>query len=257
MARDTTGSHRLSILISGASSGLGAGMARQWAQDGHNLALVARRLDLLAELREELISAHPTITVEVRQLDVADAEAVRATFTELDKALGGIDRFVINAGMGLGAPIGTGKAYANEKTATVNVLGTLHQAEAALEILRPREAGHVVFISSVAAMRGMMRAETTYAATKAFVSNLAQGIRAELAKAAIPITISTIQPGFIDTAMTRGNRSPLKVGLNTGVQSIVDAVDREKAVASVPTWPWTVIAPLLKFLPEPVSRRFI
>lgn len=251
-----TGKRRV-ILISGASSGLGAGMARAWAAQQHDLALVARRRDRLEELRSELTAANPKIRVEIRQLDVSDAAAVRTVFTELDTALGGIDRFVLNAGIGKGAPLGTGKAYANAETVQINALGTLHQAEVALELMRERNAGHLVFISSVAAMRGMMRAETAYAASKAFVTSLAQGIHAELARSGSAIKVTNILPGFIDTDMTRGNTSPLKVGLEAGVKAIVAQVDREVVTAAVPPLPWKLVSPALKFLPEPVTRRFI
>lgn len=116
---------RTTILITGASSGLGEGMARRWAAKGKNLALCARRLDRLEELRAELVAANPTIRVAVRELDVADGDAVERVFGELDDELGGIDRFVLNAGLGKGASIGTGKAHANRETAMVNALARL------------------------------------------------------------------------------------------------------------------------------------
>ena len=77
---------RKTILITGASSGLGEGMARRWAAQGKNLALCARRLDRLEELRAELLAANPSITVAVRELDVADGDAVERVFGELDAA---------------------------------------------------------------------------------------------------------------------------------------------------------------------------
>lgn len=248
---------RETILISGASSGLGAAMARAWAATGHSLALVARRVERLTTIREELQRSYPGSRVAVRQLDVRDADAVRTVFGDLDTELGGIDRFVLNAGIGKGASVGTGTAWANAETATINALGTLNQAEVALEILRPRGEGHLVFVSSVAAQRGMLRAETTYAASKAFVSSLAQGIHAELRRSESAIRVSTICPGYIDTDMTRGNSSPLKADLDAGVAAMVAAIDREVVSAAVPSWPWAVVSPALKYLPEPLTRRFI
>lgn len=248
---------RRTILITGASSGLGEGMARRWADRGCSLALCARRLENLEALRAELLAANPGITVEVRALDVSDADAVRAVFTELDHELGGIDRWVLNAGLGKGAGIGTGKAHANCETATVNALGTLHQAEAAMEILRPRDRGHLVFVSSIAALRGMPKAQTAYAASKAFVSALAQGIHAELRRSGSAIVVTTIRPGYIETAINRAVKTRLKADFDTGCDAMVAAIDAEPVAADVPRWPWLPIGMVMRFLPEPVSRRFV
>src|SRR5215468_7796675 len=101
---------RQNILITGASSGLGAEMARQFGARGRNLALCARRADRLEALRDELAPAQ----VAVRTLDVNDYGAVLAAFTELRDELGGLDRVIVNAGLGKGARIGTGRFDANQ-----------------------------------------------------------------------------------------------------------------------------------------------
>lgn len=248
---------RTTILITGASSGLGEGMARRWAAQGKSLALCARRLDLLASLREELVAAHPSITVCVRELDVTDPDAVHTVFSELDTELGGIDRFVLNAGLGKGASIGTGKAHANRETAMVNAIGTLNQAEAAMELLRARGEGHLVLISSVSGLRGMPGAQNTYAATKAFVSTLAQGLHAELDRAGSRITVTDILPGYIRTDINRSVKTSLMTEFEPGVDALVAAIDAEPTRALVPARPWRAIAPLLTLLPEKVSRKFV
>lgn len=248
---------RTTILITGASSGLGEGMARRWAAAGKNLALCARRLDRLEELRDELVAANPSIRVAVRELDVADGAAVERVFAELDDELGGIDRFVLNAGLGKGASLGTGKAHANRETAMVNAVGTLNQAEAAMEIMRPRDAGHLVFISSVSGLRGMPKAQNTYGATKAFVSALAQGLYAELDSAGSGITVTDILPGYIRTDINRSVKTSLMTEFEPGVDALVKTIDDEPVRALVPAKPWKAIGPLLTALPEKVSRRFV
>ena len=248
---------RTTILITGASSGLGEGMARRWAAAGKNLALCARRLDRLEELRGELVAANPSIRVAVRELDVADGAAVERVFAELDDELGGIDRFVLNAGLGKGASLGTGKAHANRETAMVNVVGTLNQAEAAMEIMRPRDAGHLVFISSVSGLRGMPKAQNTYGATKAFVSALAQGLYAELDSAGSGITVTDILPGYIRTDINRSVKTSLMTEFEPGVDALVKTIDDEPVRALVPAKPWKAIGPLLTLLPEKISRRFV
>ncbi len=170
-------------LITGASSGLGAEMARQLAARGHDLALCARRTERLEQLRDEIRAAHPDRRVEVRALDVTDATAVRHCFADLHTALadrGGLERVVVNAGLGKGAPLGTGGDEANRETAVTNVLGALAQVEAAVALFRAAGRGHLVVVSSVSALRGMPRSMTTYAASKAFLAHLVEGLRVEL-----------------------------------------------------------------------------
>src|SRR4051812_1614140 len=91
---------RRNILITGASSGLGAGMAREFAARGRNLALCARRTDRLEILKAELLAAHPGITVSLRALDVNDHAQVFEVFREFAVEFGSLDRVIVNAGMG-------------------------------------------------------------------------------------------------------------------------------------------------------------
>lgn len=250
-------SARRTVLITGASAGLGEGMARRWAAQGKNLALCARRLDKLEALRAELEAAHPSIRVAVRELDVADGDAVQKVFNELDSELGGIDRFVLNAGLGKGASIGSGKAHANRETAMVNVVGTLNQAESAMEILSARGEGHLVFISSVSSLRGMPKAQNTYGASKAFVSSLAQGLHAELDSAGSKIVVTDILPGYIRTDINRSVKTSLMTEFDEGVDALVKTIDTEPTRALVPAKPWKMIGPLLTLLPEKLSRKFV
>ncbi len=104
---------RQRIVITGASSGLGEGMARRWAAAGHDLALLARRTDRLERLRDEL-AVHGRTCV-VAQLDVDDPDAVAETVPRVVAELGGVDRFVANAGLGKGVPVGTGGARPNRR----------------------------------------------------------------------------------------------------------------------------------------------
>ena len=110
------------VLITGASSGLGAEMARQLADRGYDLALCARRTDRLAELATQIATAHPARRVVVKALDVTDHDAVFRVFEEFRDELGGLDKVIVNAGLGKGQPLGTGRFDANRETAETNFI---------------------------------------------------------------------------------------------------------------------------------------
>ncbi|MDF1821103.1 MAG: SDR family oxidoreductase [Alcanivoracaceae bacterium] len=239
---------RKNILITGASSGLGRGMAREFAAMGRNLALCARRMDRLEELRDELKQQHPEITVSIRPLDVNDYDQVFETFKAFREDLGSIDRVIVNAGMGKGQPLGTGYFWANRQTAETNFVAALAQCEAALEIFREQDAGHLVMISSMSAMRGMPKNLTTYAATKAGVAALTEGIRCEMLDK--PIAVTTIYPGYIRSEINeKVKNTPFMVDTETGCRLLAKAIEKEPGEANVPAWPWNLVGFLMRNLP--------
>lgn len=239
---------RKRILITGASAGLGEEMARQFGSMGRDLALCARRGERLEALRAEVISARPEVDVAVRGLDVTDHDAVFRVFGELRDELGGLDRIIVNAGLGKGQPVGTGWFAANRQTAETNFVAALAQCEAAMEIFREQRSGHLVVISSMSAMRGLPRNLTTYAASKAGVAALAEGIRADTLGTGI--TVTTVFPGYIRSEMnSRAGRRPLLVDTKPGVASMVKAIERERARACTPSWPWTPLGFAMRHLP--------
>ena len=249
------------VLITGASAGLGAEMARQFAARGHDLALCARRLERLEELRDAILADHPDVRIEVRALDVNDADQVFEVFRGFrdDFAAHGqsIDRIIVNAGLGKGAPLGTGGYAANRETAMTNFIGALTQSEAAMEIFRAQNSGHFVMISSMSAMRGLPKTMTTYAATKAGVAHLAEGLRNEMHGK--PIKVTVIYPGYIASEMNEhvAQQTPLMVSTEKGVKAIVEAIEKEKASACVPPLPWAPLSVVMKHAPLPVFKKLM
>ena len=242
------------ILITGASSGLGEGMAREFAARGYDLALCARRVERLEALRNELKQKHPQVRVEVRALDVLDYEQVFEVFRAFRTDFGRLDRVIVNAGMGKGQPLGTGYFWANRQTAETNFVAALAQCEAAMEIFREQHSGHLVMISSMSAMRGMPKNLTTYAATKAGVALLAEGLRSEMLGK--PIKVTTLFPGYIRSEINeKVKNTPFMVDTETGCRALVKAIEKEKATACVPAWPWTVIGMLMRNLPLSVVKK--
>lgn len=245
---------RKNIVITGASSGLGEGMARQFAAKGRNLALCARRTDKLDALAEELRKAHG-VEVFTRALDVNDHDQVFAVFKQFREDLGTVDRVVVNAGLGKGQPVGTGRFDANKETLETNLVAALAQAEAAMEIFRDQKSGHLVVVSSVSAVRGMPGNLTAYAASKAGVTTLAEGIRAETI--GTPIKVTTVMPGYIESEMTaRAGKSPLLTSALRGAQALVKAIESERAKAFVPTFPWAPLSLVLRYAPMGFVKRF-
>jgi short-subunit dehydrogenase len=244
------------ILITGASSGLGEEMSRQFAELGYDLALCARRTDRLDALKAELGAAHPDRRVELKALDVNDDDAVFRVFKEFAAEFGTIDRVIINAGLGKGAPLGTGRYDANKQTAMTNFVAALAQTEAAMEIFRAQKSGHLVMISSISALRGMRKTITTYAATKAGVAALAEGLLNENVKKK-GIDVSIIYPGYIRSEMNEkvAQKTKFMTDTKSGVKSMVAAIEKRKQKAYVPAWPWVPIGFVLKNAPISVVRR--
>jgi short-subunit dehydrogenase len=239
---------RKTILITGASSGLGEGMARQFAAMGRDLALCARRTDRLLALKDELQAKHPTVRVSIKALDVNDHAQVFEVFKAFKAEFGSIDRVIVNAGLGKGQPIGKGRFDANLQTAQTNFIAALAQCEAAVEIFRAQNSGHLVSISSMSAMRGLGRNLTTYAATKAGLAHLTEGIRADLMRT--PIQVTTLFPGYIETELSsKAQKTSLMVDTESGCKAMVAAIEREPAKACVPAWPWTLVGWFMRNAP--------
>ncbi|MAG75235.1 MAG: short chain dehydrogenase [Colwelliaceae bacterium] len=245
---------RKNILITGASSGLGKGMAIEFAKAGRNLALCARRVERLEEVKNELLAINPNIQVEIRSLDVNNHEQVFEVFEDFRQTLGTLDRVIVNAGMGKGASIGTGFFAANKQTAETNFIAALAQCEAAMTIFRAQNAGHLVTISSISAVRGFRRALTVYAATKAGLSCMTEGIRIDVMNT--PIKVTCVHPGFIKSEINeKVEKVPFIVETDVGCRAIVGAIEKEKADAYVPSYPWAILHRLLRIMPDSFIRN--
>lgn len=248
---------RRRVLITGASSGIGAALARELAGRGHDLALVARRLERLQDLRTEISAQHPRRAIVVARLDVTDHDRVPVVFDSLAAELGGLDRIVINAGTGgRGTPIGAGEMTENLRIMQTNFVAAVVQAEAAMRIFTRQRSGHLVFMSSMSAVRGVPGRMTAYAASKAGITSVAEGIRMGLNKDG-DIAVTTLLPGYIRTEMTgpRADRLPFLIEADHGARLIADAMQRERSRAVIPWWPWAPMRAIMPLLTEPIIRR--
>ena len=244
------------ILITGASSGLGEGMARLFAKLGYNLAICARRTERLENLKAELLAQYPDIRVEYRVLDVSDYEAIFTVFDAFAADFGHIDRVVVNAGIGDSRRIGKGRFDTNRRTVEINFVSALAQCEAAMNIFRAQNSGHLVAISSMSAMRGLPKHLTAYGASKAGLAHLAEGIRADMLLTKLPIQVSTIYPGYVRTEINENAKPlPFEVDAETGTTAIVAAIEARVNEACVPSLPWSIVGQAMKHLPLQVVNK--
>ncbi len=240
-----------SILITGASRGLGEGLARQFAARGYKLALTARNRDDLQDLATALQGQ--AAQVITKTLEVTDFNAITGVFEECSRELGGVDIIIANAGVGFDTPAGKGHFENIRTTINVNLTGAIATAEAAIELFRKQGRGQLVGITSVAGVRGM-RGQGAYSASKAGFGKYLEALRCETTGE--PIIITELAPGFIDTDMNRAvpNR-PFLVDVQKGTGIMADLIERQVGFRYVPPWPWTLVAQFLKVLPDNILKK--
>jgi len=233
-------------VILGASSGIGRALAKVLAADGYALGLAARRLALLVELQQEIGGQ-----AWVKQIDVADTREAMSQFSELIREMEGVDLIVISAGTGF---INPDLDWEKEnETIAVNVAGFTAIANIAIHHFLEKGAGHLVNISSIAALRGSSSAPA-YNASKAFESIYLQGLQQKVARLRLPITITDIQPGFVDTRMAQGEGLFWVASPEEAARQIHRAIRSKKKHAYV-TKRWRLVAWLFKFAPDWIYNR--
>ncbi|MEU0242438.1 SDR family oxidoreductase [Nocardiopsis sp. NPDC006198] len=191
-----------SVLITGASSGIGEATARRLAADGHRVFLGARRTDRLTRLVDEL--AEGGATAACRRLDVTDAGSVDAFVSAARDAFGRVDVLVNNAGVMPLSPLSAGLTDEWERMVDVNVRGVLHGIGAALPVMRAQGSGHVVNVASVGAYEVSPTA-AVYCASKFAVRALTEGLRQESGGA---VRVTLVSPGVTESELADGITDP-------------------------------------------------
>ena len=232
-------------IIIGASSGIGWELAVQLAEKGYQLGLVARSLDKLEALSNSLPGDHFVV-----QADVSEAEMAQDELSKLIETMGNVELIVLNSGVGqqekkLDWDI-------EREMIDVNIRGFAALTVVSMNYFRQRGNGHLVGISSVAAhMSGGLA--PTYAATKAFVSSYLNGMRSRAEYSKLPITVTTVEPGFVDTPMVQG--SPIWTAtVEKAVAQLVPAILNKKGHIYI-TKRWRYVAWLLNIMPKWLMRQ--
>lgn len=233
-------------IIVGASSGIGRELARVLDRAGYTLGLVARRLELLQSLQAEL-----STQAIVCPLDISDTETARPALAKLIDDLQGVDLIIICAGVG---HLNPELAIEPElQTIAINVIGVTLIADMAYHHFAARGAGHLLAITSVAAIRGNAVAPA-YNASKAYVSNYLEGLRLKAAKARLPITVTEIRPGFVATEMAQGKGLFWVAPVEQAAAQIYHAIQHKRSHAYI-TKRWRFIGWLLKILPDALYQK--
>jgi len=234
------------VFITGASSGIGAALARHYAAEGAILGLVARRGELLAELAAGLDTECAVYAVDVR-----DADAMRAAAKDFMQCHGTPDIVIANAGVSRG----TLTECAEDLTAfravmDINVLGMVHTFHPFIERMRQAGQGHLAGIASVAGLRGLPGA-SAYSASKAAAISFLESLRVEMVNSGVSVT--TICPGYIRTPMTDVNTYPMPFMLDadTAAAKMARVIDQKRRYVILP-WQMALVGRLMKLLPAAV-----
>lgn len=238
-------------VITGASSGLGWALARELAREGYALGLTARREERLRELAALIQEGGGRAAYAAA--DAGDRTATLAAISSLVTALGAVDLMVANAGVGLSESILAPNHEDYETMVRVNLLGPFYAFEAVVPAMLARGSGQLVGISSLAAY---ISAPGTgqYSATKAGLSIWLDSLRLELQPKGISVT--TIQPGFVETPMTAQNdcAMPGLMSAERAARLMARAIRKRKKVYNFP-WHIGVAARLARHLPDWMRRR--
>jgi short-subunit dehydrogenase len=234
----------MNVFITGASSGIGAALAREYARRGARLGLVARRQAMLDELVASLPGTHHCYAV-----DVTNRDALIAAARDFEAASGGADIVIANAGISMGVLT---EYYEDLETfgevLKTNILSLAYTFHPFIAPMRRRRGGKLVGIASVAGIRGLPGSEA-YCASKAAALNYLEALRVELQRDGIRVL--TIAPGFVRTPLTARNPygMPFLMDADKFAHAAADAIAAGSTYSVIP-WQMAVLAKVLRALPN-------
>ena len=233
------------VVIIGATSGIGKALALRYIREGHKVGITGRRKHLLEELHQQFPQQ-----VFIESFDVTGAENI-VHLKHLIQQLRGMDLFVYNSGTGEASK--TLNWEIDEQTTLINVNGFVETTVYAFNYFVQQGHGQIAGISSIAAYRGNSWAPA-YGASKAYMSNYLEALSIKADRMKIPIAVTDVQPGFVQTEMAKGNKLFWIAPLDKAVNQIFKAVEQKKRRVQI-TKRWALIAWALKWLPYSIYKK--
>jgi len=239
------------IFITGASSGIGAQLARHYGTRGAQLGLVARRGALLEELARELQEQGASVSAYVA--DVTAPAAMRNAIDDFVARTGGVDCVIANAGIGIGDTLREGDSESVAHLMSVNVVGVTNTIIPFIPTMLRQNSGTLVAMSSVAGHRGLP-GRAAYSASKAAIITFMDALRMQLADT--NVHAMTLCPGFVETPLTASltNRLPFLLGVEDAVRLMAQAIDGRKKTFTLP-WQMDLVRHVMTNAPEWLIRR--
>lgn len=241
------------VAITGASSGIGKALAYEFASRGASVALLARRIDVLSEIADDLKRRYPAIRVATLSLDVAEPDTILPALQSADRELEGLDCVIANAGITGVNKTGAGDFRKDQRVIMVNLIGGMATVDAAARLFRDKGKGVIVGISSVSAFKGIP-GSAAYSASKAGFSSYLDTVRMELKKHGIDVL--TVHPGFIKTDIApKMEKYPFVIPAEKAARDIVQGIVKGHSNIIVPAMPWAVLGRVLPLLPDSVVQK--
>ncbi|MFZ9888456.1 MAG: SDR family NAD(P)-dependent oxidoreductase [Myxococcota bacterium] len=238
------------VFVTGASSGLGHGLALHYAREGAVLGLVARRAPLLEDLKRQC--EERGAAAYIFPGDVADTARMKASVDEYLAQAGGIDLVIANAGVGIKSALLEGRADEVAWLMGINVVGVTNTVVPFVPAMVRQGSGILVAMGSVAGHRAVP-GRAAYAASKACVKTFMDGLRMDLAGTGVHAM--TLMPGFVDTPLTKDNPQMFFVlDVDTAVTAMSAAIEGDKRTYTFP-WQMRLLSGVMKVAPEGVLRR--
>jgi short-subunit dehydrogenase len=232
-------------IVIGASSGIGAALAKNLADNGYKVGITGRREENL-----KLIKASNPDAFLVKSFDCTEMKNSEY-LEEMVEELGSLDLLILSSGTGdLNEDL---NFDIENRTNQLNVIAFTQIVTWVMKYFEQQEKGHLVAISSIGGMRGS-RAAPAYNASKAYQINYLEGMRQRVKKSGKPIYVTDIRPGFVDTDMAKGEGQFWVASKEKAAKQIFDLIKRRKDIGYV-TKRWRLIAFILRLLPNALYKR--